>query len=175
MILNIGCGSTKKRKLAKPGEPLEWGDDVIHLDNNPDHNPDVVWDLTVHPLPFEDGYFDEIHAYDVLEHLAYQGDYEFFFKEFTEYWRLLKTDGLFCALVPNPNGKWAYGDPSHKRVITPENLTYLSQQQYEEQVGITALSDFRNIYKADFKPIYATLDEITFRFVLQKQQGVFDK
>src|SRR5690606_26663551 len=115
---------------------------------NKDHNPDIVWDLTVHPLPFNDEEFDEIHAYEVLEHLANQGDYEFFFKEFTEYWRILKPKGRFFASVPV--GVWTWGDPSHKRVIQPETLIFLDQDQYA-QVGTTSMSDFRYLYKVSFK------------------------
>ena len=103
----MGCGSNSEKKICL--DSVEWHD-LTRLDNNPAHNPDVLWDLTVHPLPFGDETFDEIHAYQVLEHLANQGDYEFFFKEFTEYARILKPNGLFCASVPV--GKWVWGDPS---------------------------------------------------------------
>jgi hypothetical protein len=45
---------------------------------------------------------------------------------------------------------WAWGDPSHTRIIPKESLTFLSQVEYEKQVGVTCMSDFRHIYKADF-------------------------
>ena len=75
--LLMGCGSNSEKKICL--DSVGWHD-LTRLDNNPAHNPDVVWDLTVHPLPFADETFDEIHAYQVLEHLANQGDYEFFFQ-----------------------------------------------------------------------------------------------
>ena len=84
--LIIGCGSRTVKDLSFGNSEFE---NPVRLDINSDHKPDIVWDLTVHPLPFKDNEFDEIHAYQVLEHLAYQGDYEFFFKEFTEYHRIL--------------------------------------------------------------------------------------
>ncbi len=83
----MGCGSSTVKKISVQGH--EEFSHLTRLDNNPDHNPDVVWDLRVHPLSFEDNTFDEIHAYEVLEHLAQQGDYKFFFAEFSEYWRIL--------------------------------------------------------------------------------------
>lgn len=160
--LLIGCGSNSEKKICL--DSVEWHD-LTRLDNNPDHNPDVLWDLTVHPLPFGDEEFDEIHAYQVLEHLANQGDYEFFFAEFTEYARILKPGGYFCGSVPT--GIWTWGDPSHKRVITAETLIFLDQSSYD-QVGQTSMSDFRHIYKADFKTIFSEETEAEYYFVLQK-------
>lgn len=150
--LILGAGRCLEKRLVVNGQPEEF-QNLVRLDNNADHKPDVVWDLTQHPLPFKDGVFDEVHAYEVLEHLAQQGDFEFFFAEFSEYWRILKPGGLFCASVPGKASIWALGDPSHKRIIVPENLIYLRQKTYEEQVGKTAISDFRSIYKADFETL----------------------
>jgi len=164
--LLLGCGSRTIKDLSVGENKDFWG--LVRLDNNADHKPDVVWDLTQHPLPFADEEFDEIHAYDVLEHLAQQGDYEFFFKEFSEYWRILKPGGAFCASVPAVNTAWAWGDPSHKRVIQPESLVFLSQKAYEEQVGKTKMSDFRGIYKVNFDLLYSQVQGDTFFFVLKK-------
>jgi len=162
--LVIGCGSriSKDLSLEGRGEFQE----LVTLDNNKDHNPDVIWDLTVHPLPFSDNCFDEIHAYDVLEHLAYQGDYKFFFSEFSEYWRILKPGAHMFVSVPLEGTQWALGDPSHKRVITLSQLGYLSQEFYK-QVGKTKCSDFRSIYKADFKLIYQNTRNNTLSFILE--------
>lgn len=150
--LLIGCGSSIAKKVFVSGH--EAFNKVTRLDINPDHHPDVVWDLRVHPLPFEDNSFNEIHAYEVLEHLAQQGDYKFFFAEFSEYWRILKDKGLFFLTVPERNSVWAWGDPSHTRIIQPENFVYLNQDEYTRQVGVTAISDFRYLYKADFKSVF---------------------
>lgn len=163
--LLLGCGKSIKKTLYLDGSK-EFRN-VTTIDINSDHKPDKVWDLTRHPLPFPENTFDEIHAYEVLEHLAQQGDYEFFFKEFTDYWRLLKPDGYFFATVPNRQSPWAWGDPSHKRIIQPETLVYLSQDEYRRQVGKTAMSDFRYIYKADFETAYSQEGKEIFSFVLK--------
>jgi len=159
--LLLGCGSRTEKDMYVGSSIFE---NVVRLDSNKDHSPDVLWDLREHPLPFKDEEFDEIHAYQVLEHLANQGDYEFFFSEFTEYWRILKPSGLFFASVPN--GVWTWGDPSHRRCITKETLTFLDQSMYE-QVGITSMSDFRDIYKVSFK-VVSMYDTNNFYFALQK-------
>ena len=165
--LLLGCGSRTKKSLSvtKDNE----FHNVTRLDNNKDHNPDVLWDLTKHPLPFIDNEFDEIHMYEVLEHLANQGDYKFFFSEFSEYWRILKPGGYFIASVPSMTSPWLWGEPSHRRVINSETLVFLNQDEYK-QVGKTAMSDFRSIYKADFKKVYQKESENTFYFILEARK-----
>jgi SAM-dependent methyltransferase len=163
--LLIGCGSRIVKDLSLDG--CHEFKNVVRLDINKDHNPDVVHDLTVHPLPFSDNEFDEIHAYEVLEHLAYQGDYKFFFSEFSEYARILKPGGRFFGSVPAMGSHWVWGDPSHKRVIQPQSFVFLSQDEYKNQVGNTPMSDFRYLYKADFKLIASKTTEHRYFFVLE--------
>lgn len=142
------------------------------LDVNEAHDPDVVWDLNEHPLPFGDGSFDEIHAYEVLEHLGAQGDYEFFFSEWNEYHRILKTGGHFYATVPALHSPWLWGDPSHRRVICKETLVFLDQREYASQVGRTPMSDFRHIYRGDFEVRHLQTHGDLFAFVLRKRDGI---
>lgn len=150
--LLIGCGSNRAKKLQWEGRS-EWAA-LTTLDIAPQHNPDVIWDANVLPLPFDDDSFDEIHAYEMLEHVGRQGDYQFFFDQWSDFWRILKPGGVFLGTVPLPSSVWAWGDPSHTRVIQRENFTFLVQPQYDAQVGVTAMSDFRHIYKADFDIIH---------------------
>lgn len=148
--LLLGCGASRVKKLH--GGRADWSS-LTTLDYNPDHNPDIVHDLNVIDLPFDDDTFAEIHAYEVLEHLGAQGDFRFFFGQFSEFWRILEHGGLFLGTVPLPSSPWAWGDPSHTRVIPKESFTFLSQPQYA-QVGRTAMSDFRFCYKADFDIVH---------------------
>lgn len=165
MELLLGCGSSRVKKVSSDGN-REWNK-LVTVDINPDHKPDVVHDLEDIPLPFEDNTFDEIHAYEVLEHTGSQGDYLFFFEQFQDFWRILKPGGWLCGTCPRWDKKWAWGDPSHSRVIQPESFHYLDQQNYINEVGKTAMSDFRYIYKADFKKFFIQEYEYTFAFVLR--------
>ena len=163
--LLIGCGSRRDRLLRTNGH--DSFSELVTLDINADHKPDILWDLEKLPYPFKNNEFDEIHAYEVLEHLGDQGDYKAFFAQFSEIWRILKPDGMLCATCPSAKSNWAWGDPSHRRIVSPESLTFLSQKAYEEQVGKTAMSDFRYIYQADFEPVYINDDGQTFSFVMK--------
>ena len=165
--LLLGSGSRTHKDLLLPGISADFHN-LIRLDHNNDHKPDVVWDLRHHPLPFADNSFDEIHAYQVLQHLAQQGDYEFFFAEFSEYWRILKPNGLFLASVPDRDSVWAWGEPSHKRIIQPQTLVFLDQNEYARQIGKTTMSDFRYLYKAHFITVHSQVSNGTFHFALRK-------
>lgn len=164
--LLIGCGSNRERRVREKGV-TDWGD-LVTLDFNADHKPDIVWDLTNLPLPFGDDEFDSISAFDVLEHTGQQGDWKFFFNQWSDFWRILKHDGRFYGISPHPTSPWAWADPSHTRVLSPESFVFLNQPAYVDQVGVTAMSDFRHIYKADFDPVYFNVGEDkSFTYVLK--------
>jgi hypothetical protein len=145
--LLLGCGSSRVKKIAQPEHP-DWSG-LVTLDFADTHKPDVVHDIASLPLPFPDDSFDEIHAYEVMEHVGQQGDWKFFFGQWSDIWRILKLDGLFIGTSPHWSSAWAWGDPGHTRVISQECLVFLHQPNYQ-QVGITPMTDYRFCYKADF-------------------------
>jgi len=144
--LLLGAGVNHKVRGEVHGE-------LTTLDYNPDRRPDIVWDLTQYPWPLETGAFDEIHCYHVIEHLWQQGDYKAFFQFFSECARVLVPQGTVLVIFPNPNHYWAIGDPSHKCIIHPIQFQFLCQEFYriecDQNRGMG--SDFRSIYKDDFK------------------------
>ena len=164
MELLIGSGSNREKKMYFDSK--EWKQ-LVTLDYNHDHKPDVVHDLEVFPYPFDRETFDEIHAYEVLEHTGSQGDWKFFFAQWEEFYRILKPGGLFFATVPKWDSIWAFGDPSHKRVLSHASLVFLSQAEYEKQVGKTPMSDFRFCYKGNFETVMARYPGESFHFVLK--------
>lgn len=165
--LLLGCGHSRDRRVSMDGA-TEFTN-LTTLDISPRTNPDFIWDLEKYPWPFEPNTFDEVHAYEVLEHLGRQGDYLSFFKCFSEIWHILKPNGLLCATCPSMTSRWAWGDPGHTRIIAHESLVFLDQCQYISQldgVNKTPMTDYRNIYKADFAMSLSQDDGESFRFIL---------
>lgn len=144
--LVLGAGRYKKRRICLAGEDYK---NAVSLDINPDVKPDLVWDLNNRPTPFEDNAFNEIHAYDVLEHVGKQGDWKGFFEEFTEYYRIIKPDGLFFITAPMYDSVWAWSDPGHTRIISKEMFIFLDQDNYENEES--QMTDYRKYWKGNFK------------------------
>lgn len=149
MELLIGAGSRREKIIALDGTPTTWTN-LKTLDFNGDHGVDIVHDLNVFPWPIEDNSCDEVHAYEVMEHLGQQGDFRRFFQDFSEIYRILKPDGLFCGTSPFWASAWAWGDPGHTRIISAESFIYLDQTEYR-QVGTSPMTDYRFCWKGDFK------------------------
>ena len=166
MELLLGAGNNTKKKITFDQVPSEWTE-MITLDIDPTTNPGVCHDLNNLPLPFDDDMFDEIHAYEVLEHTGKQGDWMFFFNQFYEFWRILKPGGFMIGTCPMWDSPWAWGDPGHTRIISKEVLTFLSKEAYAEQVGKTAMTDYRGWWKGDFELFAAQEEKDTFGFVLK--------
>lgn len=198
--LLIGCGRRRDKRMwrtsddfsgAGPASNREWKN-LYTADINPECDPDFCVDLNVGPQwsPFEirlknweslgildedgcfqESFFDEVHAYEILEHLGKLGDELSFFDHFSEIWRILKPGGYLLATVPSRFSEWLWGDPSHKRAIYPCTLTFLDQTEYVRQCDNdatrTPMSDFRSIYKADFKIVYTHDNKLTHSFILQ--------
>lgn len=186
--LLLGCGHSRDKRMPSLDGNPHWRD-LITLDSNPDCKPDVVcnldWSPWVcyehrgidtesrgegnHPLIGADQ-FDEVHAYEVLEHLGYQGIARTFFDTFTEIWRILKPGGHLCATVPSRFSPWLWGDPSHRRAILPETLVFLNQAEYIAQLDgprTTPMSDFRDLYHADFNLKVSEDNRSVHAFVLE--------
>lgn len=173
-----------------PPEGERW-QHVTAVDCNPACKPDIRMDLSgswyvwahdatpecerlmePHPsvqdmLQFSPDLFDEVHAYEVLEHLGQQGDERSFFAHFEEIWRVLKPDGFLCATVPSRYSPWLWGDPGHRRAILPVSLVFLNQAHYLGAVGTSPSSDYRGIYRGDFVTVFSNDDDGTHSFILQ--------
>lgn len=149
--LLIGCGNSRIKKVVWDGRN-EWGQ-LVTIDMNPDCNPDVVHDLENMPLPFADGEFDELAAYDVLEHQGKQGDWRGWFDEFREYHRILKPGGLFGIIVPI--GADALADPGHTRFITKNYFGFLCDSFYVDNLAKGAqVTDYRWYKKYDWEILF---------------------
>lgn len=151
-------------------EAIEW----TTLDMLPEVKPDVVFDLNCiemsrftpeNRLPFADDSFDEIHAYDVMEHYGKQGDFIGFFTGWYELWRVLKPNGYVIGVVPLWSSKGAWSDPGHTRVINDVCLSYLDRVWYDDNLFLpdgkpnlnSPLTDYRHLVE----PRWWRLEEST--------------
>src|SRR5271170_4326810 len=115
--LLLGCGHARRMQVYRKAEfrekPPEW-EDLYTLDINHQVQPDLVCDLDTRGDTLwnckrmntkgmectdsigylQEDFFDEIHAYEVLEHLGRQGYQEDFFNTFFNLYRALVPDGL---------------------------------------------------------------------------------
>lgn len=188
--LLLGCGHSRDKRLdpreflpnqaVAPEDFRTWRGQLDTLDYELSCRPDFVCNL--HRVPWQvsrlcdpcelptvldESSYDELHAYEVLEHLGRQGDFRAFFAHFSEIWRVLKPGGYLCATCPSRYSEWLWGDPGHTRAILPSSLVFLSQPQYDTQRGQTSMSDYRREYRADFDIIVRLDDHHTHKFVLQ--------
>lgn len=166
--LLIGAGNDWRKKCVLQDTPADWTH-LTTLDIDPSAKPHVVHDLNVLPLPFEDNQFDEVHAYEVLEHTGRQGDWRFFFDQFAEFYRILKPGGVFVATVPCWDSVWAWADPGHTRVIAPQTLIFLNREEYG-QIGRTTMTDYRPWLRCDFETISVSENAGMFAFGLKARK-----
>ena len=140
--LMLGCGHSELESRMKDDfkGKREW----TTLDMNPDCKPDHLFDLSGleegDELPCSG--FAEIHAYEVMEHFGYQGDYNGFFNTFAAIWRALDGGGKFYSSSPRWNSPWAWGDPGHTRIVGNQQVAYVCKSSYE-QIGRTQMTDYR--------------------------------
>ena len=167
--LLIGCGNSRARKISPDGK--DW-DGLVTIDHDPNCGADLVHDLDVLPWPVASDGFEEVHAYEVLEHLGNQGDFKSFFAHFAEIYRVLKPGGLLIATVPAWDSVWAWSDPSHRRIISRESLVFLDRTEYAKQIGVTPMTDFRWLWAGDFSLEASLTENGLFRFALKAHKPV---
>ena len=135
-VLHLGCG----RKRIAPvvaGQVVE----IVSLDMDPNVSPDLVCCLGKDPIPLPDDSLDGAVAIHVLEHIGKQGETAEWFQFWEELYRVLKPGGTFEFISPYWNSVWAWGDPTHVRVISTESLYFFNQDNYKS--ADSPISPFR--------------------------------
>lgn len=120
------------KKILVLGAGLRRIPHAIHVDINPKVNPDVVWDLTKFPWPFEDNTFKNVIAEHILEHIWTQGDVEGYFKIFREIWRICRNGAKVVCETPYAFHEIAYADIGHRSVWVPALYKFVSKREYKD-------------------------------------------
>jgi hypothetical protein len=112
MKLNLGCGFNKL-------------DGYTNVDQFPDCDPDVLWNLEETPWPFEESSVDEIVAHHVLEHLGQET--KVYFAIIKELYRITRHDGQVRITVPHPYHPTFLADPTHVRAFSGNSFRMMDR------------------------------------------------
>ena len=118
--LNIGCGF---RKL----------NDHWNVDISPQCNPDEVVDLETTPWPWEDDFFEKIHAEHILEHLGQTP--QLFTKIIQEMYRVSKDQAEWYINVPHHRSDTFWDDHTHVRALSARTFKMFDQKLNFENIS----------------------------------------
>ena len=156
MKINLGCGFKKL-------------DGYINIDSDAGCNPDLVLEIGKQTLPFDDNSVEHVVAHHILEHLGDE-----FFDFIKDLYRVCSNEAVIEVIVPHPRHDVFYGDLSHVRVITIENMKTLSKKYCDNEESISSSwSGFANTLNVDFEIFYYEykLDE-TFKLITKDIEDV---
>ena len=109
MKLDLCCGSRKP-------------EGYIGVDTIPFKGVDKVYDLN-EGIPFPDNTFDEVRAFDAIEHIR---DGRMIMREV---WRVLEPNGIINILVPSIDGRGAFQDLTHESYWNQNSFPYWVNSQ----------------------------------------------
>ena len=127
--------------------------EVVSLDQDAAVSPDIVCTLGKEPIPLPDDSVDVAIAIHVLEHIGRQGETGEWFFFWEDLYRVMKHHGKVVFESPRWDKVWAWGDPTHTRVLSPEALCFFNQESYG--IPDSAISPYR--INCDFAA--ASMDE----------------
>lgn len=132
MKINLGSGNTRIEGF-------------VNVDSDINTNPDILCDIQEN-LPFDDNSIEEVRAYHILEHIG-----DKFFGFMKELYRVCKPDTIIDVRVPHHRHDYFYGDPSHVRPITIENMKRFSKSEGDLHTG---LQNFGALLNIDFSIVW---------------------
>jgi SAM-dependent methyltransferase len=126
--LDIGCGGVPRNPYARSEL---FGVDLSVAAPNANFK---AANLAIDPVPFPDGFFDSVSAYDFLEHVPRilptadgRSTRAPFVELMNEIWRVLTPGGLFYASTPAYPHHAAFQDPTHVNIISIHTHHYFTR------------------------------------------------
>jgi len=117
--LNLGCGFKKLN-------------DYWNVDVESKCNPDQVCDLEQTPWPWEDDFFTNINADNILEHLGQ--DPKVFTNIMKEMYRVSAPDAEWFINIPHHRCDLFFDDYTHVRILTPKTFKMFDQTLNVESI-----------------------------------------
>jgi SAM-dependent methyltransferase len=90
--------------------------------------------VVVGPIPFPDGYFNSVSAFDFLEHIPR----EKVISVMDDIYRVLKPGGSLEHLTPSTDGRGAFSDPNHVSFWNAASWLYYTDDEHRALYGIKA-------------------------------------
>lgn len=144
--LNMGCGFKKLN-------------DHWNVDVHPGCNPDEVLDLEQATWPYEDNFFEKIHADNIMEHLGQ--DPKVFTNIIKEMYRVSKDQAEWYINVPHHRCDLFWDDYTHVRVLTPKTFMMFDQKVNQESIARKLSDSTFGLYHNVDLEVY----DVTYNFV----------
>lgn len=143
---------TPELKKLNMGSGFKRIDDHWNVDVEPKCNPDQVLDLEVTPWQYEDDFFEQITADNILEHLGQRP------KDFTEIikemYRVSQNGAQWVINFPHHRCDLQWDDYTHVRALTEKTFRMWDQQVNFESINRKLSDSTYGIYhNVDFEII----------------------
>jgi hypothetical protein len=159
--LNLGCGNKKF-------------DGFWNVDIEPKCNPDQFLDMEKTPWPYEDNFFDEISAVNILEHVGQ--DPKIFTNIIKEMYRVSKNQAKWFVEVPHHRSDLHWDDYTHVRPLTPKTFMMFDQKvNYESIAKKLSDSTFGLYHNVDIEVVKATYNLVDYWMKLKDDGMVGEK
>ena len=108
------------RKILHIGSGNKYDPRCVNVDLVASTNPDIVHNLDEFPWPLPDDHFEEVWAYDVLEHL------DDLIKVMEEIHRVCCADAIVKVTVPHFSSANAFTDITHRHYFSVNSFNYFT-------------------------------------------------
>jgi SAM-dependent methyltransferase len=108
------------RKILHLGAGEKYDPLCVNLDLVASTKPDIVHNLDVFPWPLPEDHFEEVRAYDVLEHL------DNLIRVMEEIHRVCRANAMVKITLPHFSSANAYTDITHRHYFSARSFNYFT-------------------------------------------------
>jgi SAM-dependent methyltransferase len=112
--------SLRDRKILHLGAGEKYNEQCVNVDLVASTKPDIVHNLDDYPWPLPDNHFQEVWAYDVLEHL------DNLVRVMEEIHRVCENQAKITITVPHFSSANAFTDITHRHYFSVNSFNYFT-------------------------------------------------